>query len=94
MGPTQGANSLAQERARADAVTPASDDTEQRAEQPDHRSPLSLCGLLFRFRSSVTCDAVEKVPTGGGLTLFEAVDRARSDFLLCRSSPVGMSGVT
>jgi hypothetical protein len=32
----------------------------------------------------------EKVPTGGELTLFEAVDLSGSDFLLlCRSSPVG-----
>jgi hypothetical protein len=38
----------------------------------------------------VTSDAEEKVPTGGELTLFEAVDPAGSDFLLlCRSSPVG-----
>jgi hypothetical protein len=31
--------------------------------------------LLFRFRWSVTSDAGEMVPTGGELTLFEAVDR-------------------
>ncbi len=36
---------------------------------------LLLGGLLFRFRSSVTSDAEEKVPTGGELTLFEAVGR-------------------
>jgi hypothetical protein len=29
--------------------------------------------LLFRFGRSVTSDAEEKVPTGGELTLFEAV---------------------
>jgi hypothetical protein len=32
-------------------------------------------GLLFLFGVSVTSDAVEKVPTGGELTLFEAVGR-------------------
>jgi hypothetical protein len=31
--------------------------------------------LLFRFAVSVTSDAEEKVPTGGELTLFEAVGR-------------------
>jgi hypothetical protein len=35
-------------------------------------------GLLFGFGPSVTSDAVEKVPTGGELTLFEAVGRARA----------------
>jgi hypothetical protein len=35
-------------------------------------------GLLFGFGLSVTSDAVEKVPTGGELTLFEAVGRARA----------------
>jgi hypothetical protein len=34
--------------------------------------------LLFGFGSSVTSDAVEMVPTGGELTLFEAVGRARA----------------
>jgi hypothetical protein len=34
--------------------------------------------LLFRFGLSVTSDAVEKVPTGGELTLIEAVGRARA----------------
>jgi hypothetical protein len=35
-------------------------------------------------------DAEEKVPTGGELTLFEAVGPVGPDFLLlCRSSPVG-----
>jgi hypothetical protein len=35
-------------------------------------------------------DAEERVPTGGELTLFEAVGRLGPDFLLfCRSSPVG-----
>jgi hypothetical protein len=29
--------------------------------------------LLFLFGLSVMSDAAEKVPTGGGLTLFEAV---------------------
>jgi hypothetical protein len=31
--------------------------------------------LLFRFAVSVTSDAEEMVPTGGELTLFEAVGR-------------------
>jgi hypothetical protein len=31
--------------------------------------------LLFGFGVSVTSDAVVKVPTGGELTLFEAVGR-------------------
>jgi hypothetical protein len=31
--------------------------------------------LLFRFGLSVTSDALEMVPTGGELTLFEAVGR-------------------
>jgi hypothetical protein len=31
--------------------------------------------LLFLFGVSVTSDAEEKVPTGGELTLFEAVGR-------------------
>jgi hypothetical protein len=31
--------------------------------------------LLFGFGVSVTSDAEEKVPTGGELTLFEAVGR-------------------
>jgi hypothetical protein len=31
--------------------------------------------LLFLFRLSVMSDAAEKVPTGGELTLFEAVGR-------------------
>jgi hypothetical protein len=35
-------------------------------------------GLLFRFGLSVTSDAVEKVPTGGELTLFEAVGPGRA----------------
>jgi hypothetical protein len=34
--------------------------------------------LLFGFVSSVTSDAEVKVPTGGELTLFEAVGRARA----------------
>jgi hypothetical protein len=44
---------------------------------------------------SVTSDAVEKVPTGGELTLFEAVGRSGLTFFCCvarRRS--GMSGVT
>jgi hypothetical protein len=49
-----------------------------------------LGGLLFRFGLSVSSDAEVMVPTGGELTLFEAVGWARLDFLLlCRSSPVG-----
>jgi hypothetical protein len=43
---------------------------------PQHA--LSLRGLLFGFLSSVTSDAKERVPTGGELTLFEAVGRARA----------------
>jgi hypothetical protein len=39
---------------------------------------LSLRGLLFSFLPSVTSDAKEMVPTGGELTLFEAVGRARA----------------
>jgi len=31
--------------------------------------------LLFGFAASVTSEAEEKVPTGGELTLFEAVGR-------------------
>jgi hypothetical protein len=38
--------------------------------------PLPLRGLLFRLGESVTSDAEEKVPTGGELTLFEAVGRS------------------
>jgi hypothetical protein len=34
--------------------------------------------LLFRFEVSVMSDAVEKVPTGGELTLFEAVGPGRA----------------
>jgi hypothetical protein len=34
--------------------------------------------LLFRFDLPVTSDAVEKVPTGGELTLCEAVGRTRA----------------
>jgi hypothetical protein len=34
--------------------------------------------LLFGSGVSVTSDAAEKVPTGGELTLFEAVGRARA----------------
>jgi hypothetical protein len=37
-----------------------------------------LRGLLFRFGVSVTSDAEGMVPTGGELTLFEAVGRARA----------------
>jgi hypothetical protein len=37
------------------------------------RARLSLRGLLFGFGRSVASDAVEKVPTGGELTRFEAV---------------------
>jgi hypothetical protein len=35
-----------------------------------------LGGLLFRFGLSVMSDAEVMVPTGGELTLFEAVGRA------------------
>jgi hypothetical protein len=34
--------------------------------------------LLFRFGLSVTSDVEEMVPTGGELTLIEAVGRARA----------------
>jgi hypothetical protein len=34
--------------------------------------------LLFSFLLSVTSDVEERVPTGGELTLFEAVGRARA----------------
>ena len=36
-------------------------------------APLLLRGLLFGFGPSVASDAEEKVPTGGELTVFEAV---------------------
>jgi hypothetical protein len=52
-----------------------------RGSAPDGRLPLAallLGGLLFGFGPSVTSDAVEKVPTGGELTHFEAVGRARA----------------
>jgi len=39
---------------------------------------LPLGGLLFGLGSSVTSDGVVKVPTGGELTVFEAVGRARA----------------
>ena len=39
---------------------------------------LLLRGLLFGWGLSVASDAEEKVPTGGELTLFEAVGRARA----------------
>src|SRR5215217_2401193 len=46
--------------------------------------------LAVSIGLSVASDAVEKVPTGGELTLIEAVGRAGPDFLVfCRSSPVG-----
>jgi hypothetical protein len=41
-----------------------------------HAPPLR--GLLFRLGVSVMSDAVAMVPTGGELTLFEAVGRARA----------------
>jgi hypothetical protein len=43
----------------------------------------------------VTSDAEEMVPTGGELTLSLRLSAGGPDFLLlCRSSPVGMFGVT
>jgi hypothetical protein len=48
---------------------------------PDTAKPLR--GLLFGFAASVTSDAVEKVPTGGELTLFEAVDPEGLTFSCC-----------
>jgi hypothetical protein len=56
---------------------------------------LLLRGLLFRSGLSVTSDVVEMVPTGGELTLFEAVGLAGLTSCCCvarRRS--GMSGVT
>jgi hypothetical protein len=41
---------------------------------------LPLRGLLFCFGLSMTSDVLGMVPTGGELTLFEAVGRARPDF--------------
>ena len=43
-----------------------------------HTAALLLRGLLFGFGVSVMSDAKGKVPTGGELTLFEAVGRARA----------------
>src|SRR3954452_21218118 len=53
--------------------------------------PLHRCfgDCVLDLRVSVTADAEEKVPTGGQLTLFEAVGRAGQDLLLfcrCRRS--------
>jgi hypothetical protein len=57
---------------------------------------LLLRGLLFRFGLSVTSDIEGMVPTGGELTLFEAVGQicglTCSCFVARRRS--GMSGVT
>jgi hypothetical protein len=52
-----------------------------------------LGGLLFRFGSSVTSDAVEMVPTGGELT-FEAVGLGLASFCCVARRRSGMSGVT
>jgi hypothetical protein len=53
------------------------------------RLAVSICG------SSVTSDAEEKVPTGGELTLFEAVDQMRlTSFCCVARRRLGMSGVT
>src|SRR5215204_5856143 len=52
----------------------------RRAARP-RAAALSPCDLLFSFLVSVTSDALEMVPTGGELTLFEAVGRAGPDFL-------------
>jgi hypothetical protein len=45
--------------------------------------------LAVLIRRAVMLDAEERVPTGGELTLFEAVGRWPDFLLLCRSSPVG-----
>jgi hypothetical protein len=45
---------------------------------PRSSFPLLLRGLLFSFLPSVTSDTTERVPTGGELTLFEAVGQARA----------------
>jgi hypothetical protein len=58
----------------SDARSPTIVDTSRPAEHV----ALALRGLLFGFVGSVTSDAAEKVPTGGELTLFEAVGRARA----------------
>jgi hypothetical protein len=51
--------------------------------------------LLFGFGVSVTSDAEEKVPTGGELTLFEAVGPVGlTPFCCVARRRSGMSGVT
>jgi hypothetical protein len=47
----------------------------QKEEQYARAGRPLLSGLLFGFAASVTSDAVVKVPTGGELTLFQAVGR-------------------
>jgi hypothetical protein len=51
--------------------------------------------LAVSIGRSVTSDAEEKVPTGGELTLFEAVDRGGlTSFCCVARRRSGMSGVT
>jgi hypothetical protein len=52
------------------------DEQRQRGEAPNHAYPrYRIEACCFDSWVSVTSDAVEKVPTGGELTLFEAVGR-------------------
>jgi hypothetical protein len=56
---------------------------------------LLLRGLLFGFVVSVSSDAEEMVPTGGELTLFEAVGRVGlTSFCCVARRRSGMFGVT
>jgi hypothetical protein len=64
------------------------------AQAPSPHSFAVASRLAVSIRRSVMSDAEEMVATGGELALFEAVGRWPDFLLLCRSSPVGMSGVT
>jgi hypothetical protein len=55
---------------------------------------LLLRGLLFRFGGRCRPAPRRWSGPGGELTFFEAVGRGGLILLLCRSSPVGMFGVT
>jgi hypothetical protein len=56
---------------------------------------LLLGGLLFSFVWSVTSERVERVPTGGELTFFEAVGpRGLTCFCCVPRRRSGMFGVT
>jgi hypothetical protein len=58
-------------------------------------SPTTASRLAVSIAPSVTSDAEEKVPTGGELTRFEAVDPGGPDLLCCAARRrSGMSGVT